>query len=178
MSNLKSKWLSKSFLLISVFVILFSSCKKNDEVNPDYVGTWSAIETMTESGVSMQYKDIITFSKGGFNDLGQLYDASTSKYIDYVKLNGTISVSGTTMNVKITEIGVSSFDMISGKPTGTIVTYKEGSSQYESLFTTTGQPKSFKSEYSVSGNKMTIKTDNNNDGDYTDANETTIYTKQ
>ena len=33
MSNLKSKWLSKSFLLISVFVVLFSSCKKDDEVN-------------------------------------------------------------------------------------------------------------------------------------------------
>jgi hypothetical protein len=171
------KWLNKSGLLIFTFVILFSSCRK-DTVNPDYVGKWSAIEIFTENGVSIQYKDIMTFSTGGFNDLGQLYDASTSKFIDYIELNGTISVSGTTMSVMITEIGFSSFDMISGKPTGTIVSYKEGSSQFESLITQSGQPKSFTSEYSVSGNEMTIKTDNNNDGDYTDLNETIVYTKQ
>jgi hypothetical protein len=92
-------------------------------------------------------------------------------------MNGTISVSGNIMNFKITEIGVSSVDFNS-MPTGTIVTYKEGSGQYNKLFDQLGQPKSFNSEYVVIGNKMTIKTDNNHDGDCTDANETSVYIKQ
>lgn len=178
MRNLKLKWFSKSVLLFSTLVVLFTSCKKDDEINPDYVGSWATIETMSLDGIPTQFKDIMTFSKSGFNDLGQIYDESTSKYIDFIKLNGTISVSGTTMNVKITSIGVSTFDMITRQFTGTIVMNKEGSSVFNNLLTETDQPKSFVSEYSVSGNTMTIKTDNNNDGDYTDADETTVYTKQ
>jgi hypothetical protein len=171
-----SKSKCKYFLLISVFILLLS-CDKGDDVNPDYVGTWSAFEVVTEDGITLNIKDIMTFTKEGFSDLGQIYYASASKYIDFIKMNGTISVSGNIMNVKITEIGVSLIDM-TGMPTGTIVTYKEGSSQYDKLLVQTGQPKSFKSEYVVLGNKMTIKTDSNNDGDYTDAYETTVYIKQ
>jgi hypothetical protein len=158
---------------------MFSSCSKNDnEVTPDYVGTWIALETITQNEGSMQFKDIMTFTKDGFSDKGQVYDVSTSKFIDYVKLNGTMSVSGAVMNINITEIGVSSFDPISGAPTGIIVMYKEGTSQYDLIFSETGQPKTFLSEFSVAGTILTLKTDNNSDGDYTDINETTFYTKQ
>jgi hypothetical protein len=157
--------------------MLLSSCKKDGDVNPDYVGTWISYEIVTEDGITMNIKDIMTFTKEGFNDLGQIYYPSEGKYMDVTKMYGTISVNGNIMNVKITEIGISRLNM-NEIPTGTIVTYKEGSSQYNQLFIQTGQPKSFESEYVVLGNKMTIKTDNNNDGDYTDANETTVYTKQ
>jgi hypothetical protein len=175
----KFKCFSNSVLLLSVIIVLFSSCnKKDNELNPDYVGTWMALQTITQDGVSIQFKDLMTFSKDGFSDLGQVYDVITSKYIDYVKLNGTMSVSGDVMNINITEIGVSSFDPISGAPTGIISMYKEGTSQYDLIFTQTGQPKTFKSEFSVAGTVLTLKTDNNNDGDFTDINETTFYTKQ
>lgn len=177
MSNLKSGWLSKSFLLMFLFVILFSSCKK-DEVDPDYVGTWSATGTLTEDGISTQIKDNMIFSRSGFTELVQVYDATTSKYIDYIKLIGTLTVTATTMNITVTEIGISSFDIISGKPTGTIATYKDGTSQFNTLFAQTGLSKTFKSEYSVSGNQITIKTDNNNDGDYLDVDEVSVYTKE
>jgi hypothetical protein len=118
----KFKCFSKSVLLFSLLIVVFSSCsKKDNEVNPDYVGTWIALQTITQDGVSMQFKDIMTFLQDGFSDRGQIYDVSTSNYIDYVKLNGTISVSGAIMNINITEIGVSSVDPISGAPTGIIV---------------------------------------------------------
>src|ERR1035437_4931600 len=104
----KFKCFSNSVLLLSVIIVLFSSCnKKDNELNPDYVGTWMALQTITQDGVSIQFKDLMTFSKDGFSDLGQVYDVITSKYIDYVKLNGTMSVSGDVMNINITEIGVS-----------------------------------------------------------------------
>jgi hypothetical protein len=175
----KLKCLSKSVLLLSLIVVLFSSCnKKDNELNPDYVGTWMALQTITQDGYSIQFKDIMTFTKDGFSDLGQVYDVTTSKFIDYVKLNGTLSVSAAVMNINITEIGISSFDPISGAPTGMITMYKEGTSQYDLIFTQTGQPKTFKSEFSVDGTILTLKTDNNNDGDFTDINETSLYTKQ
>jgi hypothetical protein len=120
----------------------------------------------------------MTLSKSGFSDLYQVYNPLTGKYTDYIKLGGLLSVSGSTMTIKATEIGVSSFDLVTGYPTGSITTYKEGSSQFESLFSVSGQAKTQKSEYSIEGNKLTVKTDNNNDGDYTDADETTVYTRQ
>ncbi len=39
-------------------------------------------------------------------------------------------------------------------------------------------PTSFEVKYSVSGNFLTLSIDANNDGDYTDENETVVYTKQ
>jgi hypothetical protein len=80
MSNINSKWLSKYFLLTSVFILLLSSCEKDDDVNPDYIGTWSAFEIVTEYGITLNIKDIITFTKEGFSDLGQIYYFSESKY--------------------------------------------------------------------------------------------------
>jgi hypothetical protein len=171
-----TKW-CKVILMITVPVIMLSSCSKNDEVNADYIGTWSAAVTVSESGNSLQCKDKITFTQSGFSDLLQLRDPSTGKYIDYMKLNGAMNVSGNAMNIKVTEIGVSSFD-VTGYPTGSIIMYKEGSSIFTSLFEQTGQPQTFKSVYEISGSKLTLKTDNNNDGDYTDAGETTVYTKE
>jgi hypothetical protein len=174
----KFKSFSKSILLLSLIIVLFSSCKKDNEPIPDYVGTWMALQTITQDGMSIQFKDLMTFTKDSFSDLGQVYDVTTSKFVDYVKLNGTMTISGALMNINITEIGVSSFDPISGAPTGIISMYKEGTSQYDLIFTQTGQPKTFKSEFSVAGTILTLKTDNNNDGDFTDINETTLYTKQ
>jgi hypothetical protein len=123
-------------------------------------------------------KDVMTLSESGFSDLYQYYNPTTNKYIDYLKLGGLLSVSGSSMTIKATEIGVSSFDMMTGLPTGSITVYKEGSSQFENVFSQSGQPRTQKAEYSITGNKMTVKTDNNNDGDYTDEDETTVYTRQ
>lgn len=163
--------------MITVPVIMLSSCSKNDEVNADYVGTWSAVATISESGNSIQCKDKFTFTQSGFSDMFQLCDPTTGKYIDYLKLSGTMIVSDNAMNMKATEIGVSTTD-VTGYPTGTIIMYKEGSSVFTSLFSQTGLSQTNKSIYEVSGSKMTLKTDNNNDGDYTDAGETTVYTKE
>jgi hypothetical protein len=163
--------------MITVPVIMLSSCNKNDEVNADYIGTWSAVATVTESGNSLRCKDKMTLTQSGFSDLLQICDPTTGKYIDWMKLNGAMSVSGNAMTMKVTEIGVSSVD-VTGYPTGSLIMYKEGSSTFTSLFEQADKPKAFKSVYEVSGSKLTLKTDNNNDGDFTDAGETTVYTKE
>lgn len=171
-----ARW-CKIFLLIAMPVIVLWSCKNNEEVNADYVGTWSAQVTVADDANSIQCKDKITFTPSGFSDLIQVYNPSTDKYIDYQKLNGTMSVNNSILNLKVSEIGISTFD-VTGYPTGSIIMYKEGSNVFDLLFLQTDKTPTFKSEYSVSGNQLTLKTDNNLDGDYTDAGETTVYTKE
>lgn len=178
MNTSRIKWLSRSVLVISLFTVLFSSCKKDDEVNPEYVGTWVATQAVFDEDIILQVRDVMTFTKDSFTDLGQLFDESTSSYIDYIKLIGTLVVEESIMNIDITEVGLSTFDMISGKPTGTIVMYKEGTSQFDNIFSQTGQSQSFGFEYSISGNTMTVYSDNNSDGDYNDDEEAIVYTKE
>jgi len=56
--------------------------------------------------------------------------------------------------------------------------YKTGSSDFQRIMSENGIPQTFTSQFSVSGNKLTIMTDVNNNGNYTDPGETTVYTKQ
>ena len=164
----------KSILFFTFIVFVLSSCSKDDTVNPEYVGTWSA--TSESSGT--QVKDNITFTKDGFTEIGQLYNTTTSKWINYMKSTGSISITGTTMTVTYKGIGISAVDPISGYPTGSITMYNTGSTEFQSIMSSSGQTTSFVSQYSVSGNQLTLMTDNNGNGTYTDSGETTVYTKQ
>jgi len=168
MNYLKSNYFCKSLLLLSVFVVLFSSCVKEDEENPDYAGTWTITETTTEDGETVQIKENLTLTKDGFADLIQIYDESSSKYIDFSKLIGKLSVSGTTMTVNLTKIGFTTLDVLTNSPTGTLVYYKKGDSTFELLMAQSGGSETFTSAYSVSGNKLTL----------TKGGELRIYTKQ
>jgi len=164
----------KSFLFFTFIVLVLSSCSKDDTVNPDYVGTWSA--SMESSGT--QVKDNITFTKDGFSEVEQLYNPTTSKWINYMKASGSISITGTTMTVTYKGIGISTVDPITGYPTGSITMYNFGSTEFQSIMSSSGQTNSFVSQYSVSGNQLTLMTDNNGNGTYTDSGETSVYTKQ
>src|SRR5665648_56411 len=138
MRNLKFIRLVKLVFALALMVIISSSCKKDDEINPDYVGTWIAVESIPTASGYTEIRDIVTIS----------------------------------------EIGISSLNAITGLPTGTIIGYKEGSVEFESILSQTEQSQTFESEYSISGSELTLKTDNNYDGDYLDEDEVTVYTKQ
>jgi hypothetical protein len=177
MNNSMVKWLSRSILMVSIFALMISSCKKDDP-DPEYVGTWAATQAIFNEDVILQIRDIMTFTKDSFTDLTQVLDESTGEYIDYFKIFGTLTVEESIMHIDIDEIGLSSVDLLSGKPTGTIVMYKEGTPQFDNIFTQTGQSQTFGFEYSISGNTMTVYSDYNSDGDYLDEDEAIVYTKQ
>lgn len=177
MSNLRSGSFISSVTLFLVIVVMFSSCHKNKDVNPDYAGTWAAEQAILTSGAVLQVKDVVTLTKDSYSDLIQVFYQSANKYIDYLEMSGNLSVSESVMNVELNEIGITTFD-VTGKPTGTLQKYKEGTPAFDTLFAQTGQSKTFSFEYAVSGNSLTIYSDNNNDGNYTDPNETTVYTRQ
>jgi len=165
-------------IVLTVLAVFCSSCEQDDEVPSDYVGTWIAeISIPTASGFT-SIRDVMTFTEDGVIDLLQFPGGSTDKWIDYMNLKGSISVNENMMTVTIAEIGISSVNAVTGLPTGTIISYKEGSAEFEAILSQSEQSKTFDSEYSVSGDKLTLKTDNNDDGDYLDEEEVTVYTKQ
>jgi hypothetical protein len=164
-------------LCLFAIISLFNSCKKDDP-DPYYVGTWAAEDSIVDGDQSIQVRDEMTFTKDSFTDMFQVYDETKSLYVDYLELKGALSVSGSIMSFTINELGISSFDPITGNPTGVITLYESGTSGFESIFGQISQPRNFSLDFSVSGNIMSIKSDNNGDGDYNDAGEITQYTKQ
>lgn len=175
----KVKFPSLITFVIVGFVIVFSSCKKENVTNsPNYVGTWVGTYSSTLLGVTVYYKETRTLTNNTFVDLTQKLDTVSSKWIDFVKMSGSIAISEDTMFFKLTEYGITSFDPQTNKPTGQITIYKENTSGFETLCNTMGQPKYFYFLYSVTGNKMISKIDLNEDGNFTDENEMLELTKQ
>lgn len=168
-------------MLASMLILSFivsTSCKKEEEVLPEYVGTWFAIQPLDNFGVFTQYKDIVTFTVDGYSDLGQMYNSTTNKWVDYQLVAGSFTISGTIVNVLVEEMGVTTFETLTNLPTGSITTYKEGDPLFDKLLLQVKQSKSYMAEYTVTGNELVMQTDHNEDGDYLDERETIIFTRQ
>lgn len=173
MKNLKIRSVIALMIVVTAMIISISSCSKDNEITADYVGTWVANSSMDGS----ETKETMTFTSTNVTDLLQIKNATTNTWVDYLSMKGSISVNKQIMTVTLTEIGLA-FDFMTGEPTATMTTYKAGSSLFDLILEGSGQSASFQSEYSVSGNTLTIKTDNNDDGDYLDEEESVTYTKQ
>lgn len=178
MKELKDKWTRALMVLLVITAVFSTSCNKDDDdetQNADYVGKWSSdIIISDEDG---DYKDNLTLTKNTFEDVIQMQN-SNNNWVNSVIVKGTMTVSGNKMNVHVSEIGISEIDETTGDFTGNITTYQEGSLFYGIIMDQVGQDPDFQSEYSVNDNKMTLKTDMNNDGDFSDANESILYTRQ
>jgi hypothetical protein len=160
---------------MALLVIFSSSCKEDDPILPDYAGTWVALVNIpTEAGI-MSLKETITLTETGYSDLAQM---QVDKWTDLASMKGSMMVSGNFLNITLTQVGMSSMNMLTGFPDGVIITYEATDPGFNALLTDLGQTKTFKFEYSISGNLMTLRTDKNEDGDTLDENETTVYTKQ
>ncbi|MCX7986667.1 MAG: hypothetical protein N2662_06995 [Bacteroidales bacterium] len=174
------KIFNRAFIMAisTILLLTFVSCE-DDEKDPAFVGTWVATDVLYFSeDQNSEYKDIMTFTSSTFTNIGQVKNPNTNQWKDYVCLKGKISVTGNLLNVTITEIGMTSFDLLTGMPTGTLVYYKDTQSEFSQIMSEFGMDKTFKSEYSVSGNTLTLKTDHNDDGDYNDEGEITVYSRQ
>lgn len=174
MRNLKMKKIfAFGMVLVAISFATMSSCSKDDEVSADYVGTWLSDESIASSSE----KETLILTANSLTINLQTKDETTGSWVEYYGLKGSISVNKQLLTITITEIGVA-FDVQTGEPTGTMTFYKAGSASFDLLLQHAEQSVTFNSEYSVSGNTLTLKTDDNNDGDYMDEGESTTFTKQ
>jgi hypothetical protein len=175
MKNLKQRRL---FLLgIMLVAVLFagSSCSKDDEVSEsaEYVGTWQASTDLE----GIEAKETLILTSNTFNIKYQIKDPTSGAWVDYIAMKGSIAVNNKIITGTIKEIGIA-FDFLTGEPTATMTTYAEGSSMFNLIISESVGGATFTSEYSVSGNTLTLKTDDNGDGDYLDEGESEMFTKQ
>lgn len=177
MKALKFRKLCVMASLMALVIIFSTSCKEDDPVRPDYVGTWETVESVPTVEGHVQLKDILILSETSYSNTIQK-ELSAGKWIDYASLKGTATFTGDYMNVIITEIGVTSLNLITGLPTGVITSYLKGSEEYDILFAEMEEAKIFESRFTVAGNKLTLQIDKNGDGDYIDELETSVYTKK
>ncbi|HEY3371567.1 MAG TPA: hypothetical protein VGK10_11995 [Prolixibacteraceae bacterium] len=177
MKNLNSLQFYKVAALMALLMIVVVSCKDDDPVLPAYAGTWAATESIpTETGYT-SIKDIVTLTETSFAELGQM-EIGTGNWKDIASLKGTMTVSGNSLHITLTDVGMTTLNMLTGLPTGTIITYHEGSAEFNDQLSQMEQPKTYVTQFSISGNQLTLLTDINLDGDYTDEYETGVYTRQ
>ncbi len=168
-------------IVIFVIFAIVSACKKDDgDDTPahDYVGTWVVTGNVTNDEVTFEMKDIMTFTEGTFTEIMQIKNPATSQWINYLGMKGTMTVNGKAMNINVNEAGISTIDPVSGVPSGTITYYKNNRNEFTQFMELLEMPATFQSEYEVSGNKLTFKTDYNADSDYNDEDEVSVYTRQ
>lgn len=176
---MKTKLNFPKLSVISVLVLftIIIACEK-DEKEPDYIGSWLATHTLTEEGVTFEVKDLLTFTGNSLHQLGQIKNPLSNQWVDFIVVKGGLSVNDKVMTLLVKEIGMSLFDENTGFPTGNVVYYKDTSNEFDDMLSVVEIEKNFTAEYSVSGNKMTLKSDDNKDGDFDDEDETIVYTKQ
>jgi hypothetical protein len=158
MRIVKPKTFMNIAMIISLFVIFCSSCKKDEVINPDYFGSWSTTQIYNEGGTSYSGIVIFTFSNDTFIEMWQLRNKITNNLVNWQNIKGPLTVTGKTMNFKVTSIGISTFDQ-TGYPTGNIINYKEGTSIFNQDIVQTGYKTVFSFDYSVSGNQITLTAD-------------------
>jgi hypothetical protein len=157
MEKMKSMQL---WLAIGLIVVLFSACQKDDDT-PDYVGTWTRTETVTEDGVTMTLKINLIIRADKYEELVQVKIGE--KFVDIIKVSGPLSVSAGVMTIEIKSLAITSYSM-TGMPTGTLITYDENSSEFNQFMNEFQIDKIQTASYSVEGKSLTV-------GGY-------VYTKQ
>jgi len=174
-----TKNVSKIFFMLLIITSTFStSCKKDDEKDQsaDYVGIWSS-DIIDATEEFDEYKNLLTLTTKSFDNI-ILTQNSAGTWINSIQVKGSMTVTGNKMNIHVNEIGVSKIDEGTGDFTGIMESYQEGSLFFGIIMSQINKDVDFQSEYTINGNKLTLKTDVNDDGDYADENESVVYTRQ
>jgi hypothetical protein len=170
---------AKVFMLASAAFVFVTSCEKDDKEDsvPAFIGKWSRVETIPVEDFTLDVKDIVTFTARSFTNLGQVKNPETNTWIDLMGLKANISVDKNKIDVTVKEVGLSELDL-DGMPTGDITYYSDEDMEFEAILAEVELEQHFLGEYSVSGDQLTLKSDDNNDGDFNDEGEIEVYTRE
>jgi hypothetical protein len=119
-------------------------------------------------------KDEVTFTKNSFKDIFYLKNPVTLKWVAITGMKGSVSAKSSKMTISLTSIGMTSYDGISGLPTGLIQYYEKGTDNFQLLLEDSGYPAIWDCDFTVAANKLTLYMDT--DGDF--IKEGYQYTKQ
>lgn len=183
------KW-NEFYKIAAFLVILFffsTSCKEEGPNAPDYVGTWSAVSSISIGGKITPRMDVLTLTETTFFyalqiEMPQIVvpkgETPQDVWTDLIGAKGTVLINGNVFNRIVTEIGIYFLSMEEGLPKYDWDIYKDHQEEFEPLLLKWGLTKTTESQFSIVGPQLTLQTDLNRDGDYEDENETTVYKKE
>jgi len=157
----------KGLLLVLIFSLPFSfnSCKDDDF--PNYVGTWERTVN-TELGNGMQTLKI-TESSFVMNMAVNI----ASSWIDFMIVKGTLSKEGDIFHLTVTEVGLLNDNL-------TAIEYftPDDENWLQILTEEVDVPETFEAKFVISGNTLTLITDDNEDGTFDPIEEGEVFTRK
>ena len=153
------------YILLGLIIIGGIACNEEDE--PEYVGSW----VTTQQTLCGEAQNKLTLTESNFTVIVS-QKISTNLYIDVAGIKGGLAV--TENNVVLTPSAVASID--STGSTG-LVWYEKGSDEYNAINDDFFEiPDNVTGEYEINGDELTMKMDNNGDGEY-GTDEILVYTR-
>lgn len=172
---------------MAILLTFSTSCMKEDPIVPDYVGTWTAEDSMLIGDKMTARMDVLTLTETSFFYALQIEmpgikvpgsDIPQEGWADLIGVKGTISFIENVISRMISEIGIYSFNPQTGLPTGTWKIYQQDHADFYHLLQDWGLTQTTQSKFTIVGPQLTLQTDLNKDGDYKDENETMVYMKE
>ena len=175
---------TKLLLLIPLLALLIA-CEKKD-TKPAYVGTWeSAVETDTLTTdpylVLLNHKMELTLEENTWQMIMKIKVAPIiNDFTDYMGFKGTMTVDGEDAVVNFTEVGIRSVDTQTFTfIDDAIVWYnaEDNPTNFSALMAEYGPDNTtIQAKLNVSGNTLTMKSDDNLNGTY-EEDEITEFTR-
>jgi hypothetical protein len=146
--------------VIALLALTFTSCEKDKDKTPDYVGTWTNEEVDNSMGdpitiTSKLVLTVSTFDMSMFADLGIVT-------MQMAGMKGGLSVSGSQITIEPNSVGMADFD------TGVMTWINKGDEGWDDALAEMDMSESESAEYRVEGNQLIIT--------FEDSEE--VYTKE
>ncbi len=172
-------------LLVLVILASFIACEKKNE-GPIYAGTWEKVvenDTVATDPftIVLNQKMVITLTKDTWKMVSQIkIPPVINDYTEYVGFKGTMTVDGEDAEIVFTDAGIRQFDtqnltfidaqIIWYNATDDPTMFSSVMNEYGPDYTTV------QAKMTVSGNTLTMKTDDNMNGQF-EEDEIQVFTK-
>lgn len=179
MRNLKFIELYRLTAFLIILVILSSSCKKDDEETPDYLGKWMTAKPIAGSTGFVLVNYSLTLIDHTFTEtfLTGIYRATPTYPGTFVTMEGSVSVSGKTMKLIVHKLSYSNYNSSTATASEPYETNTFEDKDFGFVFEGIGMSTSnHHVEYGIVDNQLILKVDYNMDGIYSE-NEKSVYTK-
>lgn len=180
MKKLKLIGLMPLAMAFGLVTTITSSCEY-DQPTPEYDGKWLTQKTVavsagfTKSNYTLEITDnrfTETFFEG-------VYQYKYPEPGTFVSIEGSISVSDSSMKFTPAKISFSSFYFKTSVLSAPYKVYSGGDPDFQTIFNSLDWPTcKYQVAFSVENDKLILKADKDSDGLFTGFDETTTYTKQ
>ncbi len=178
MKNKKTAVLHKLTAILSILAIFCSSCSKDND-SPAYVGSWMALKPIPRTTGYTQIEYSLKLSDSTYTESFGNYKSRSSYSIEYVFIEGSLSVSGNIMTFTAKKISLSNYDSTTSTASEPYVVYTKDDHDIEGMLPSFILINSGHNvEYTLLEDGLNLKVDYNKNGDFSDDHEAFLYQRQ